>query len=1315
MKHIIFDNLTWDGNCLIIYFDQISLNEIIIKQLDLKFVKRKTKETIALKYDKDALSRNKSIAIDISALELDSNEEEVIYDLIFSTNKSEFKLAKKGSVIKEKQLRYFEPIYQVNQLSGVIPYLTSNNEIALLCSSVRDIKYKFYHISKKYKEIDHVQIENDHMELTFSNVTLESYEKFHLICADKAQNRSFFLEHQIIENNNEVKIIIDLKNQTFWEFGKKYRLFIEATYKKSIIQIHLGLFGNNQRFFDKVRLTDKYDLLPYLDSKDQICFFIVNEKLEERAKYEIIEKKLEVEEFSLQNGVLHIKIDPESYTFTPDPFEEMSWELIKLTLLNGDNHSSYDFDLVDGFDITLNFNQLLQEEPNEISHWKCYLKFYYHDVIYNVLLLHGTNGVERYADFTPLSNGKYLVKHISEKNVVSLVLTKDLDSVKELTLPNLKGLTPIKNIKMNHNLISFVIFEEAFDFSKKYKFIAVNQDSDETFSLKNVKIKQKEIEIDFSSFIEKYGNVQSKWYILLKVIHGAFIELNHFAVVENSVLPKFKRYLGPFKHEGDYQISPYLTDENKLAIFIDKEEAINKEKIPTKTKKSKLTVSNVKVTGEKLTFKVEFNHHQRIPGKVSFYLSNRKTGDPFYINAKEYQDNIYELDFHEFIDIFDDKYSRWNLFSEVVYDDFVEVARVGEFGHTESKKYKKYYDCFSIGEKNSVSAYLTNKNEISLVVRDKRYYFTEKYEVKSLLNNLSMKGSMITGEVTLKVPYFDDYLLDDFTMKLRSQVEDEEHSIEFTQSNVIKNESKISFRIDLTKHQLKQFYYEFYLVLKINGEIVYKRVENSTESLMKKINNSVISNNYINEDKCVIYPYITPKEVLFLAYRQMGADESSKDQINELIAYPLYSLFKSYYDKKDIWLVYEKNSETAQDNSFYFFKYCYENHYDKNIYYVIKKNSPDYKNLKGMEDRVIDFMSIKHLVYLCAAKLLVASETRGHLYLWRHQKGKIKDILNGKKFVFLQHGVTALKLNDNTLAKSSASAVNLYVVTSEFERDVISNGLGYDKDEIIVTGFTRWDYLRDKSHETNPKEIFLMPTWRGWLDEIPEEEFVNTPYFKNYMEVLNSKKLHKILQDQNLKLNFFIHPKFKQYISNFTATSNNIRIISFGEEKVNELLMSTSLLITDYSSVAWEVYYLKKPVIFFQFDIEDYNRLTGSYIDMDEGLFGDRVFNSIDLINTIEHYVENNFSEKEAFASERSNYFKYIDNNNSERVYNGIVNSKVLFGKNNGKSKKLTKNYAEFRKNKLIVTVWNASKKNKLTRSVAVKGKNMIKRLTGNK
>ena len=111
-----------------------------------------------------------------------------------------------------------------------------------------------------------------------------------------------------------------------------------------------------------------------------------------------------------------------------------------------------------------------------------------------------------------------------------------------------------------------------------------------------------------------------------------------------------------------------------------------------------------------------------------------------------------------------------------------------------------------------------------------------------------------------------------------------------------------------------------------------------------------------------------------------------------------------------------------------------------------------------------------------------------------------------------------------------------------------------------------------------------------------------------------------------------------------------MEFIPQGSRQLNELLMECSMLITDYSSVSWDVYYLGKPVLFYQFDYELYEKAHGSYIDMKTELFGDRCLTEKELTDQIRRYVNRGFEEKEAYAAMRERRFAYRDKDNCRRT-----------------------------------------------------------------
>lgn len=416
------------------------------------------------------------------------------------------------------------------------------------------------------------------------------------------------------------------------------------------------------------------------------------------------------------------------------------------------------------------------------------------------------------------------------------------------------------------------------------------------------------------------------------------------------------------------------------------------------------------------------------------------------------------------------------------------------------------------------------------------------------------------------------------------------------------------------------------------------------------------------EDGHMIYPFVNGARQFTIQYRRWDKRYDSYGFIaKEYLALLCYFLLKPYWDGKKLWLVCEKFCSMAQDNAYYFFKYCMEElpqKERKHILYVMDKGARDYAALKPYEDNVIDFMSFKYMIYLCAAQYLISTDAIRHFYIWDSPNSVYKVLYQARKhIIFLQHGVMGFKQCHRTFHKQGGNRMALFVTSSGYEKEIIRKYFEYDEDEIIVTGLPRWDVLRDTSSE-HGKEILLMPTWRIWLEDASDEAFVRSDYYKNYKAFLTDERLHALLKEHGLVLNFYLHPKFRDYMHDFSVDAEEIRLISFGEMPLNSLLMSCRMLITDYSSVAWDVYYQEKPVLFYPFDYDVYEKQQGSYMDLRTEAFGSVVMSVNELLAGIESCVYNDFKENEDAAERREWLLPLRDHDNSKRVYEAIRDAK---------------------------------------------------------
>ena len=473
-------------------------------------------------------------------------------------------------------------------------------------------------------------------------------------------------------------------------------------------------------------------------------------------------------------------------------------------------------------------------------------------------------------------------------------------------------------------------------------------------------------------------------------------------------------------------------------------------------------------------------------------------------------------------------------------------------------------------------------------------------------------------------------------------------------------DDKFTLSVNLASNDIPFFYSTFFLAIQIGERVITLDLvhANKNNTRLKSMNNDFMFARYIDYSRReTIYPYLAGGK-LRVAHRYLVAEENEKtpNLMDRAIKY--YRLNKHRLDKKNIWLIYEKEAMRAEDNSYAFYRYMRQNHPEQEVYFVLSRFSSSWEEVTENDDHVVAFLSFRHLIYLQAAQLYVASETKGHAFPWREKRGLIKKALDKKPYVFLQHGVLGLKKIGSGMNAKSANGAKLFIVSSEREKQLVIDNLGYQENQVANTGLARWDTLVS-NESLEPKTIFIMPTWRNWLEGLTDTEFVQTDYFKAYFALLNDLELASFLNDYGLTIRFFLHPKMREYQHLFTSSNQRIQIVSMEDIHVANEIAQSKLMITDYSSVAWDELYYRKPVLFYQFDRPQFDQYMGSYMNLDQDLFGEAAENISDLLAYIKRYAKNNFALSTKDLQMRDEEFVANDLSHSERIYQAILAQKL--------------------------------------------------------
>ncbi|PXW92028.1 CDP-glycerol glycerophosphotransferase (TagB/SpsB family) [Streptohalobacillus salinus] len=355
--------------------------------------------------------------------------------------------------------------------------------------------------------------------------------------------------------------------------------------------------------------------------------------------------------------------------------------------------------------------------------------------------------------------------------------------------------------------------------------------------------------------------------------------------------------------------------------------------------------------------------------------------------------------------------------------------------------------------------------------------------------------------------------------------------------------------------------------------------------------------------------------------------------------------------KKNIWVISENLGEVAQDNGYAFFKYCMNKPNNKLVYYVTKKDNKNMDKLLEHKKNLIYYDTFMHYFYYHLSRfLVVAHGIRDTSPSFYHNKIRF----NTKDIIYLQHGIIAMKkLGFNS--KSYNNRIQKFVVSSTHEKRILINKMNFNEEQIMVTGLSRFDDLIDTSHQLDKKQIFVMPTWREWILN-NEVDFIGSDFFKHYKALLTNEKLKKVLREENIVLKFYPHIEIQRnYIELFEDfASDHIKIIKSGEEDIKSLIMDSSLMITDYSSVCFDFNYLEKPTIFYHFDLNEYLSHRGAFVDLTQDLVGEVAYKSNELVDLIEKSVCDNFKYEFQFKEKSKKYYNYKDKKNNQRIFEEI-------------------------------------------------------------
>jgi glycosyltransferase involved in cell wall biosynthesis len=351
----------------------------------------------------------------------------------------------------------------------------------------------------------------------------------------------------------------------------------------------------------------------------------------------------------------------------------------------------------------------------------------------------------------------------------------------------------------------------------------------------------------------------------------------------------------------------------------------------------------------------------------------------------------------------------------------------------------------------------------------------------------------------------------------------------------------------------------------------------------------------------------------------------------------------------------------ANDSAEELYRWIRQNKPETKIRFILSKQSGDWARLKDDGFTLVEYGSYRWKILMLLARHVISSHAdlyiSNPLPLGRYGPPPWK-------LSFLQHGVIKGDLSTWLNRKNLA----FFVTSTEAEYRYIAGESPYKfgPKEVHLTGLPRHDSLLRKSQAVPAAEVkylLVAPTWRQYLagnfikGSVREqnEQFMESEYATAWQELLQSEDLRRTAEENGLKIVFMPHPNIQPYLSSFDVP-NWVETRMYANVDVQDVMCRSAVMITDYSSIAFNMAYLHRPVIYFQFDRARYEaeHTEGKgYYDYATHGFGPVESDEAGVVASLGSLFSSpDFAKR--FAERAEEAFPVRDGRNAERVYNRI-------------------------------------------------------------
>ena len=326
----------------------------------------------------------------------------------------------------------------------------------------------------------------------------------------------------------------------------------------------------------------------------------------------------------------------------------------------------------------------------------------------------------------------------------------------------------------------------------------------------------------------------------------------------------------------------------------------------------------------------------------------------------------------------------------------------------------------------------------------------------------------------------------------------------------------------------------------------------------------------------------------------------------------------------------------------------------------IVKNAQEKKNEFPSEVKLVEYLSDESIKELASAKVWIDNTRKKHYW----EQGLIKK--KGQYYIQTWHGPLGMKKIEASIkdenpmwrkwAKVDSKHIDCLLASNKTDEDILKKCFWY-KGEILRKGYPRNDIFFSSKEI---KENIRKKVFDNLNISCDKELIVYLPTFRDKgrttgydIDILNATKALSEKFNKEYVTAVKLHPNTKQEVIEQFNFDNEKIIDAINYPDVQELMIASDVIITDYSSAIFDGMLEYKKGFIFVSDLELYKKERGFYFPLSDTPFP-IAKNNNELIENIKNF------DIEKYNNRISKYLKdkkyILDGNSSKRIVEKIKN-----------------------------------------------------------